>query len=77
MAFAVSPSFTIEPITGLRQPSVTVFTTQSGVVLVPQVTGEPPGGLNTLPGTFTPLPSGQSVGLPYGFTAIPSTGSLT
>lgn len=77
MAFAVSPSFTIEPITGLRQASVTVFTTQDGTVLVPQVTGEPPGGINTLPGTFAPLPAGQSVGLPYGFLTIPSTGPLT
>lgn len=77
MPYVVSPATSLAPFTGVLVPITTVLVTQDGQWLVPQVTGEPPGGLNTLPGTFTPLPAGQSVGLPYGFSAIPSTGPLT
>lgn len=43
---------------------------------VTQQTGEPPGGLNQLPGTEPNLPDGQDPGLPPGNVDIPDTGPL-
>lgn len=68
---------TVDPVTGLTQRGGAVRVTQNGTVRVTQSTGEPPGGLNTAPGSITPAPSGQSIGLPYGFLTIPVTGPLT
>lgn len=67
----------VDPVTGLTQRGGLVRVTQDNLVRVTQSTGEPPGGLNTAPGSTTPLPSGQSIGLPYGFLTIPITGPLT
>jgi hypothetical protein len=50
--------------------------TQNNRRRVPQQTGEPPGGLNQLPGTQPNLPAGQVPGLPYGNDEIPDTGAL-
>ncbi len=77
MAFATSGPTVLDPVVGIPVYSPVFLVTEDGKLLVPQVTGEPPSGLNTLPGTFTPLPAGQSVGLPYGFVTIPTTGPLT
>lgn len=68
---------TVDPVTGLTQRGGAVRITQDGMVRVTQTTGEPPGGLNTAPGSLTPAPSGQSITLPYGFLTIPLTGPLT
>jgi hypothetical protein len=44
---------------------------------VQQQTGEPPGGINTQPGTDPNAPGDSDPGLPYGTTEVPKTGSLT
>ena len=44
---------------------------------VTQMTGEAPGGLNTLPGSNFQVPGNSSIGLPYDFNTVPSTGVLT
>lgn len=68
---------TVDPVTGLTQRGGAVRVTQDGKVRATQTTGEPPGGLNTAPGSITPAPAGQSITLPYGFLTIPLTGRLT
>lgn len=53
--------------------------TQSDQTRVSQQTGEPPGGLNTQPGTSITVPDdagGADPGLPYGNTSVPETGPL-
>lgn len=67
---------TIDPATNTPVPGGSIRTTQDGKIRVPQQTGEPVGGLNTLPGTEPNLPSGQTVGLPYNNTTVPKTGPL-
>jgi len=41
-----------------------------------QQTGEPPGGLNTQPGTDPNAPGDNNPGLPYDYTQVPKTGPL-
>lgn len=53
--------------------------TEDNEYRVPQQTGEPPGGLNTEPGTSDSVPAslgGTDPGLPYGNTDVPQTGPL-
>ena len=66
-------------LTGLPVVSGQIRVTQNGNIRVVQQTGEPPGGYNTQPGTdpFVPASLGGShPGVPRGFTAVPTTGSL-
>jgi len=60
---SLSGQDTTDPTTGLPIPGTTVRITQSNDPRVPQQTGEPSGGLNTLPGTDPniPLPSTEGV----------------
>ena len=51
--------------------------TQNDDIRVTQQTGEPPGGLNTQPGTNPNAPGDNDPGLPYGNTTVPETGPLT
>lgn len=67
---------TTDPVTGLPVPASTVIVTDTGAYLSTQPTGEPPGGRNTLPGTDPNAPGNADPGLPYGFAAVPSTGTL-
>lgn len=50
--------------------------TQTNVERTTQQTGEPPGGLNTTPGTDPNAPGNASPGLPYNNTSTPETGTL-
>lgn len=77
MPFYTSGQNTRDPITNIPIIGGSILITQDGQQLMPQQTGEPPGGLNTAPGSLTPAPSGQSITLPYGFITIPLTGPLT
>ena len=76
MAFGVSSPAVLDPITGIPVISVTLFVTQAGLFLSPQVTGFAQGSVNHTPGVAPPLPSGQSAGVPYGFLQVPTTGNL-
>ena len=67
---------TIDPITGIPIPGTTVRITENDDPRVTQQTGEPPGGLNTLPGTDPNAPGDDDPGLPYQNTDVPSTGTL-
>lgn len=51
--------------------------TQNDDIRVTQQTGEPPGGLNTQPGTNPNAPGDNDPGLPYDNTTVPETGPLT
>jgi len=76
---------TVDPKTGLPiQGGNTRVTSLDNVATenrrVTQQTGEPPGGLNTLPGTSQFVPDdigGNDPGLPYNNTTVPKTGPLT
>ena len=50
--------------------------TQNDQYRVTQQTGEPPGGLNTAPGTNFQVPGNNDPGLPYENTEVPLTGPL-
>ncbi len=65
-----------DPVTGLPQIRGAVRITQNGFVRVTQTTGFAQGSLNTAPGSISPAPPDQSIGLPYGFLTIPVTGDL-
>ena len=65
--------------TGLPIPQGNNRITQTEANRVTQATGEPPGGLNTQPGTDIQVPDdigGDDPGLPYGYTEVPETGPL-
>ena len=72
----VSGQDVVDPKTGLPVPGSTVRITQADDVRVPQQTGEPPGGLNTLPGTDPNAPGNANPGVPYDNTSVPTTGPL-
>ena len=68
---------TVDPVTGLTTSGAVQRATQTpGGLRVTQQTGEPPFGLNTLPGTDPNAPGGEDPGLPYGNDTVPSTGPL-
>jgi hypothetical protein len=71
---------TVDPVTGIPVPRGYTRITQSYKNRVTQQTGEPPNGLNTLPGTSPTVPNdagGNDPGLPYNNTDVPETGPLT
>lgn len=66
--------------TGIPVPAGDTRITQNSNTRVTQQTGEPPGGLNQLPGTDWNAPAviynGTEIGLPYNNTSVPYTGPL-
>lgn len=67
---------TVDPETGIPIPGTTMRITENDDFRVTQTTGEPPGGLNTTPGTDPNAPGNDDPGLPYGFDDVPETGTL-
>jgi hypothetical protein len=67
---------TVDPTTGIPIPGNTMRITENDDVRVTQQTGEPPGGLNTEPGTDPNAPGNNDPGLPYNNTTVPKTGTL-
>ena len=67
----------VDAVTGIPIRGGAVRVTQNGMIRATQTTGEPPGGLNTAPGSLNPAPAGQSLTYPYGFLTVPLTGPLT
>jgi hypothetical protein len=71
---------TVDPVTGIPVPGGNTRITEDDNTRVTQQTGEPPNGLNTLPGTSPTVPAdagGNDPGLPYNNTDVPETGPLT
>ena len=68
---------TVDPVTGIPVINGNTRITQNDDVRVTQQTGEPPGGLNTQPGTDPNAPGNNDPGLPYNNTTVPETGPLT
>jgi hypothetical protein len=68
---------TVDPRTGIPVINGNTRITQNDDVRVTQQTGEPPGGLNTQPGTNPNAPGNNDPGLPYDNTTVPNTGPLT
>ena len=72
---------TVDPVTGLPIPGGATRITQDGQDRVTQQTGEPPNGLNQLPGTDWAVPAviynGTEIGLPYNTGVVPFTGPLS
>ena len=68
---------TVDPTTGIPVPGGDTRITQNDDVRVTQQTGEPPGGLNTQPGTDPNAPGDNDPGLPYSNVTVPKTGPLT
>lgn len=68
---------TIDPITGIPVIKGSTRITQTYNTRVTQQTGEPPGGLNTQPGTDPNAPGDTDPGLPYNNVTVPKTGPLT
>jgi hypothetical protein len=70
---------TTDSVTGLPIIGGNLRITEADAARSTQQTGEPPGGLNTEPGTSIAVPDdiGDDPGLPYGYTTVPKTGSLT
>jgi hypothetical protein len=68
---------TTDPVTGIPIINGDTRVTQDDSVRVTQQTGEPPGGLNTQPGTNPNAPGDNDPGLPYNNDTVPETGPLT
>lgn len=72
---------TVNQRTGIPVPGGDKRITQNDKSRVTQQTGEPPGGLNQLPGTDWNAPvviyQDREIGLPYGNTSVPFTGPLS
>jgi hypothetical protein len=66
----------IDPTTGIPVQAGATRITENDDQRVTQTTGEPPGGLNTEPGTDPNAPGDADPGLPYGFDEVPRTGPL-
>lgn len=62
--------------TGIPVPGGDTRITQNDDTRVTQQAGEPPGGLNTEPGTDPNAPGNNNPGLPYDNTTVPKTGPL-
>lgn len=67
---------TVNQQTGIPVPGDDVRITQADNIRVLQQTGEPPGGLNTEPGTDPNAPGDDDPGLPLKNTEVPKTGPL-
>ena len=67
----------VDPITNIPIINGDTRITQNDSVRVTQQTGEPPGGLNTQPGTNPNAPGDNDPGLPYNNDTVPETGPLT
>jgi hypothetical protein len=67
----------IDPTTGIPVQGGNTRITQNNDTRVTQQTGEPPNGLNELPGTDPNAPGNDDPGLPYNNTDVPETGPLT
>jgi hypothetical protein len=72
---------TVDPLTNIPIPGGDFRVTSADDVAtdnrrVTQQTGEPPGGLNTEPGTDPNAPGNSDPGLPYDNTEVPKTGTL-
>jgi hypothetical protein len=68
---------TVNQQTGIPVPGGNTRITQNNNTRVTQQTGEPPNGLNELPGTDPNAPGNSDPGLPYNNTDVPETGPLT
>jgi hypothetical protein len=68
---------TVDPTTGIPVINGNTRVTQNDSIRVTQQTGEPPGGLNTQPGTDPNAPGDNDPGLPYNNDTVPKTGPLT
>lgn len=68
---------TVNTVTGIPVPGGNTRITQNNNTRVTQQTGEPPNGLNELPGTDPNAPGNNDPGLPYNNTDVPETGPLT
>lgn len=79
--FYVGTPTTINTNTGIPVPGSGDRITQNTDDRVLQQTGEPPGGLNQLPGTDWAVPEvyygAFGIGLPYDNTSVPYTGPLS
>ena len=67
----------VDPITGIPVIKGATRITQTYNTRVTQQTGEPPGGVNTQPGTDPNAPGDTDPGLPYNNVTVPKTGPLT
>jgi len=76
MTIAGTVLINVDPTTGLPLVDGDTRITQDYKVRVTQQTGEPPGGLNTQPGTDPNAPGDSDPGLPYNMTEVPKTGPL-
>ena len=68
------PIYTVDPVTGIPVIGGDTRVTQDGAERVPQQTGEPPNGLNIMPGSILTAVDYGNPTLPYGNTSIPKTG---
>lgn len=68
---------TVNAKTGIPVPGGDVRITEDSNTRVVQQTGEPPNGLNVMPGTDANAPGNDDPGLPYDNTTVPKTGPLT
>lgn len=66
----------VDPRTGIPTIGGDTRITEDDNVRVTQQTGEPPGGLNELPGTDPNAPGNATPGLPYDNVDVPETGTL-
>lgn len=66
----------VDPKTGIPIPGGMMRITENDDYRVTQQTGEPPGGLNTQPGTDPNAPGDNEPGLPYNNSEVPKTGPL-
>jgi hypothetical protein len=79
--YRITQGNTVNAQTGIPVPGGDTRITQNNDNRVTQQTGEPPGGLNQLPGTDWNAPAviynGTEIGLPYNNTTVPFTGPLS
>ena len=73
---ATSGQDTVDARTGIPVPGNVLRTTQDNNFRTTQQTGEPPKGLNQLPGTNPNAPGNSSPGLPLENLIVPATGPL-
>lgn len=76
MSLMITNENALVPILGIPIVIGLVMCTLNGDYMSTCPTGEAPGGRNTLPGTDPNAPGNDDPGLPYGFTSVPSTGTL-
>ena len=78
--YRITQGNTVNQQTGIPVPGGDTRITQDDRDRVTQQTGEPPGGLNQLPGTDWNVPAveynGTEIGVPYNNTSVPFTGPL-